>query len=142
MRRLVAELATARPDDVDAVLGALETAQRRRVEGLLAEYVGEVAAGGATATAIADPRPQIAGLSPWLAARLRDPPRSRRSPRTQPLSAWGAPREAGFVITLAAQAALRDCAATLSASKADTPRSGRRAWLPRWAQGLAGGGQG
>jgi len=76
LRRLVAELAGASNEDLQEILSALEPGERRSVEDYLASYVG---AGGSTPPSIETSRPpldlsKITGLSPWLAARLRDTP--------------------------------------------------------------------
>lgn len=93
LRRMVAELAATTPDDVAAILAELDLPQRRRVEALLADYLGEPAE-----AAPAPPPPSVhkaAGLSPWLAARIE-----------------GAPDET-IRMTPAARDALRACAAGL-----------------------------
>lgn len=64
LRRLVAEIAHVRPDDLHSILDSLDAGQRRTVEGLLERYRGET---------IAEPAPlpgALAGLSPWLSSRL------------------------------------------------------------------------
>lgn len=62
LRRLVAELATTRSSDIEAVLDILDEAGRARVRSLLAELAG-TSPEASVAT-------EIEGLSPWLAERL------------------------------------------------------------------------
>lgn len=70
LRKLVADLADRPKADILAVLGDLGSAERGRVERLMAEFRGEPV--GSTARAA---RPvavaNVEGLSPWLAERLR-----------------------------------------------------------------------
>jgi len=78
LRRLVARLAAAEPDDVQQVLDALEPAQQAEVRALLEAYVASPAPdiGPAPSPAPApEPAPvadvsHLAGLSPWLAGRV------------------------------------------------------------------------
>lgn len=86
LRRLVARLASADPDDIEDVLGELGETHRERVRGLLAEFLGEGAApesvvppgrvdGARPQQGPADgpsrePAPSLLGLSPWLASRI------------------------------------------------------------------------
>ncbi|PVM84416.1 hypothetical protein DDF62_22025 [Caulobacter radicis] len=92
LRKLVAELAQATPEDVLGVLDQLPPAHRDEVSALLAAYDGAPAQGV---------RPQAvepavsAGLSPWLAARAR-----------------GAGGDLAFSMTPTATAALRECVPT------------------------------
>lgn len=74
LRRIVADLAQAPIEDVEAVLEELEPRQRERVHTLLLEYHGEITpplpkreAPAAKAVAVVS---AIPGLSPWLAVRL------------------------------------------------------------------------
>ncbi|HEY9219062.1 MAG TPA: hypothetical protein VIO94_13500 [Phenylobacterium sp.] len=75
MRRLVSELAQARPEDIEDVLGDLAQWQASRVRGLIAEYVG-LSTQKAPSSAVTPPmghgRPALdtSGLSPWLQARV------------------------------------------------------------------------
>jgi hypothetical protein len=77
LRRLVARLATAEPDDVAQVLDALAPAQRSEVRALLDAYAAPTAAAFEAPPAPPDPPPpprdtsHLAGLSPWLAARAQ-----------------------------------------------------------------------
>jgi len=76
LRRLVAKLATAEPDDVDMVLESLDPAQRREVRALLDAYA-PAQLQIAPPPALQPPAPapvaadisHLAGLSPWLAER-------------------------------------------------------------------------
>jgi hypothetical protein len=75
LRRLVAELARAHPDDVAAVLAELEPTPRERVQALIGAYLGQAPPEQVVETL----EPQAAeaadalglGLSPWLARRVR-----------------------------------------------------------------------
>jgi hypothetical protein len=74
LRRLVADLASLAPDDVEAILGELEPGQRARTQALLAHYIG--ASPTLAAPSVDDDAHRLAatpGLSPWLAARLLPP---------------------------------------------------------------------
>ncbi|WP_133244755.1 hypothetical protein [Caulobacter radicis] len=108
LRKLVAELAQAAPEDVLGVLDQLPPAHRDEVSALLAAY------DGAPVQAV---RPQIvepaasAGLSPWLAARAR--------------SVGG---DLAFSMTPTATAALRECVPTPGVqplARASAPTPGR-----------------
>ena len=112
LRRLVARLAAATPEDVEAILGALEPEQRRSVVSLLEAYAG----GEAPKPKPRRPRPppaegppRIPGLSPWLAVRLRqgqgDSPKGPRRVLGNP--------GALAAMTPAALQALRTCAAKI-----------------------------
>src|SRR5262245_50664998 len=67
LRRAVAGLVRLHPDDVEAILGALDAAERARVDALVAGFAGRAPA--------AEP-PQAApewaheSVAPWLLARL------------------------------------------------------------------------
>ena len=77
LRRLVARLAAAEPDDVQQVLDALEPAQQAEVRGLLEAYAAPASAALAPSpspAATPEPRPvadvsHLVGLSTWLAQR-------------------------------------------------------------------------
>jgi len=69
LRRVVAELAGATPEDIQAVLSGLEESQRERVEALLAVFNEETGAPPSPAAPEADAT-TLARLSPWLRARL------------------------------------------------------------------------
>ena len=68
LRRLVADLARARPADIEAVLDTLADDHRASVERLLAEFRGEKIV--PLAAVVSDPAPIIEGLAPWRLARL------------------------------------------------------------------------
>ena len=115
LRRLVAQLAAAAPDDIEAVLAELDDDQRARIHELLKSYEGQ----GASP---ASPRPSTTtlsteGLSGWLALRVRD---------------LGSASHGG--LTAAAAQALREVAGAAS-FKRDAPSSAPRSWLSRLAPG-------
>jgi hypothetical protein len=103
LRRLVADLAQAAPDDVQGVLDHLDATHRDEIRALLAAYDGEPAeakqAPRAEATA-------LVGLSPWLEARARS-----------------AGDDPAFAMTPAASAALRACIPGLGEAARATPSS-------------------
>jgi hypothetical protein len=125
LRRLVAELATAAPEDLDSILEGLEAPQRRTVTGLLAAYAGAAEAPekprAPPQPAATPPPPRTAGLSPWLALRLRQGPRAAAAadPAGTWLGASAARRAPGRIVarTPAALRALRACAASLEAQR-------------------------
>ena len=96
LRRLVADLAKARAEDVEAVLAELDAGQRRRVLDMLGAYTGsqEKAQGFAEAS----PGLMIEGLSSGLGERLAQAAR--------PAGSTGSP----FELTPAAAEALRSSA--------------------------------
>lgn len=103
LRRLVADLAQAAPDDVQGVLDHLDATHRDQVRALLAAYDGEpVETEHAPRAEAAAPL----GLSLWLEARAR--------------SAGGDP---AFAMTPAASAALRACIPGLGEAARATPSS-------------------
>jgi len=79
---MIAGLAERGPDDVAAVLGALEPRQAERARALLADYLRPAEPGPGSAlgqtrpapTAASrpalTPEPDLEGVSPWLAARI------------------------------------------------------------------------
>lgn len=118
LRRLVADLANARGDDIAAVLAKLDAQQRRTIETLLAEYRGAVVSVPVQPTAPAPPRPEadaFDGVSSWLAARVSDRPASAAPLRLGP-DAGGPSLE--HAMTASALAALRAAAATVRPSPA------------------------
>lgn len=72
LRRLVADLASSDPQDVDEVLSALDAPEAARVRALLADYVGVAVAPGVRQAPppLADLGPSLEGLSDWLTLRL------------------------------------------------------------------------
>lgn len=104
LRTIVVQLASLRQDDVEAILDALDTGERRQVEMLLAEYAGkgEAFPGGNSVRA----RLEATGLSPWLADRLER-----------------ADEYCSGAMTPAAIAALQDCARDLFAPVGDATSS-------------------
>ena len=73
LRRLVAEIARARPEDVEGVLGRLAEDQRARVRELLAAFVGREVEPAKSASPVPPRRPPPAcppGLSGWLRERV------------------------------------------------------------------------
>ena len=71
LRRLVAELATTTPEDVQAILEGLDKPQREEVRALLAAYLGEPSTPMKAPEPAAIPTSKLVGLSPWLAAPKR-----------------------------------------------------------------------
>lgn len=96
LKRAVAGLARLHPDDVEAILGALDPAEKARVDSLVAGFAGVAAVENLPET---QPLWAYESVSPWLLARID--PDDRRSAR--------AGRE--FVlITDASREALREAA--------------------------------
>lgn len=125
LRRLVAEVATADPEDIRGILADLDAGNRQKVQALLADYLGGLADRDQPA---AGPHggfeiPEIDGISPWLAVRLG---RSSHSPGS-PEDSTGAP---AFDMTPAAWRALQACAAALPPDGRPPHRAvGPRGWL-------------
>jgi hypothetical protein len=126
VRRLVADLAATRPEDIEAILDELDDGQRSRVRTLLGEYLGAHQA-PAAGMPVERPRPVvIEGLSPWLAARLeRAQPAGVAPPRRRP----GRPRDQfgrdmglTFDMTPGALETLHACAAAIHARR-PTPQA-------------------
>lgn len=124
LRRLVAEVAGAAPEDLQAILDELEPAQRERVLQLLRGYAGAPDAGAMTAGS-ATLRRVVDGASPWLAARLeaagapaRTAPRRPGGPGSPPLTT----AVVDFAMTPHALEALRR-AATALPQLSDAPSS-------------------
>lgn len=67
LRRMLADLARLHPDDVEAILGALEPAERKQVDRLIAGLDG-----GPAGRAAPSDRPawSYEGVSPWLLERI------------------------------------------------------------------------
>lgn len=131
LRRLVADLAGATPEDIQAVLSGLEESQRERVEALLAEYGGERP--GRPAPAAGALSPVLQGLSPWLADRLARAALASADRRDE-ARIW-ATRDLGFSMTPTALSALHK--ATLSL-RAETPSTGQAAAGGGWFARLRG----
>lgn len=114
LRRLVAELATVAPDDVQAILAGLEESQRETVEALLASYQGEPEVVVTPPVWTSPASSKIEGLSPWLETRLNGP-------------------DMEFAMTPAARQALNACAADLQpeAPVETPPLAKARPWLDR-----------
>ncbi|MDB5438799.1 MAG: hypothetical protein JWM33_1226 [Caulobacteraceae bacterium] len=71
LRRMVSELASCRPEDIEMILDGLALPQRARVAALLTECIN----GGLPGSPVPKPQPKdrlsnLAGLSPWLTVRL------------------------------------------------------------------------
>jgi hypothetical protein len=119
LRRTVAELATAAPDDVEAVLAGLDLPQRRQVQALLADYLGhppEILV-APTPVPAATSVSKVEGLSPWLAARVE-----------------GDQQGEGFSMTPVAVETLRACAAALEPEavvEAPVPAVSEQGWLAK-----------
>ena len=113
LRRLVAELATVAPEDIETVLDDLDPPQRRQFQALMAEYLGQpVAAPLAPEVAPVAGPSAPPGLSPWLAARIDEPE--------------------SFAMAPAARTALRACAASLEPEEAPgSPPREPVNWLDR-----------
>lgn len=122
LRRLLAELATTSADDLGAILAGLDPSQRQTVTALLATYDGAsdepVRVRAATLTAESPPR--VTGLSPWLAARLKQSAQS--GSETDEADRFARP---GPAITPAALAALRASATALQRRPVSLARVGQ-----------------
>lgn len=113
LKRAVADLARLHPDDVEAILGALDPPEKARIERLVAGFPG----GPAPASAPPEEAPWIyEGVSPWLLDRI------------DPDAKAGARAARDFVLmTPASGEALRAAAAPFRARSAG--RDGRGATL-------------
>lgn len=67
LKRAVADLARLHPDDVEAILGALDPAEKVRIERLVAGFSGEPAAESAPPE---EPVWIYEGVAPWLLDRI------------------------------------------------------------------------
>jgi hypothetical protein len=113
LRRLVADLARAPAEDIEAVLADLEPVHRARVQALIVDYLGGSPKPTAQPAALRGrDYSKVAGLSPWLAERLGAAEPARRSGLLHRKAAAEAP-SAAFAMTPAAQQALRQCAAAV-----------------------------
>lgn len=86
LRRLIADIATGTPEDLDEILGGFDQLQAARIRQLVAEYLGdapkEKSKPPETPVAVDPPAPEpeappspppwIDGVSPWMALRLQD----------------------------------------------------------------------
>jgi hypothetical protein len=117
LRRLVAKLSMALPEDVDAVLDQLDPQQQAALRALLADLSGEpidqaVSSAGRAERQIAIP----SGISPWLSARLED-----RAHRFEADAAGDAElvarAPADFAMTDTAREALRSVAGGLARTR-------------------------
>jgi hypothetical protein len=119
LRNLVAELSTASPGDIDAIISGLDGAQKSRIQALLSELQGErVAADEAGADS------GVSSLSPWLAERV----------------SVKAHQAVEFKMTASALKALRTSAAAVQAdvSKSNPPEVVARRSPPKRSRGLFG----
>ncbi|KSB91864.1 hypothetical protein AS593_07515 [Caulobacter vibrioides] len=114
LRRLVADLATASPEDIHAVLSALPGPQREQAEALFTEYLGGTA-----------PRVEADGalvVSDWLLARVH------RAADAPSLRGYG---DLSFGMTAHALAALNEEAERLGGVAAPSPARPKAGWLSR-----------
>lgn len=129
LRRQVAELARARPEDVEEILGELDHDHRLRVETLLAEYLGldtgrPIAAAGSPSAPV--PRE---GLSPWIAERLGPRPHDDGRFRMTPAA----------LEALAAVAVAKGGGGSAGTILARPPGpTSPRSWLRQWGRALSG----
>lgn len=148
LKRLVADLAAQRAEDVEAVLDQLDARQREKVQAMLASYLGPI-------EPPVDPEPvnvrrtidyaKIDGLSPWLAARLHRSQSAGETPRKAswlPRRADPYERDAGRIsMTTAALAELHDCAERQFAAQwpeLTAPRPWAQALVTRIRDALGG----
>lgn len=107
LRRLVSEIATLPPDDLEAILAEFDPGSRRRLSDLVAEYLDAPAAHGS-------PRPD---LSAWLQRRLD--------------AALSSSAADGFALTAAAHEALRASAVQLPPPPPSARSGGPGIWWCR-----------
>lgn len=113
LRRLVAELARATDEDIEAVLRGLDSHQRVKVAALLARYFGRPALEAPLPDASnSDEIAELAGLSDWLIARL-DRHQGGEIPAGRAKGAQAKNSAVSFAITPAAMDALQAAAAAL-----------------------------
>lgn len=142
LRRLVADLAGATPEDIQAVLSGLEESQRERVEGLLAEFAGDEPPRPVRAAAPRGPArrdgPSLDGLSPWLLDRLARAGLTAAD-AAESLRIWTA-HDLGFGMTPTATDALRKAALELRAEQGARrgDEAGRPGWLSRLLTAVGG----
>lgn len=125
LKRAVADLARLHPDDVEAILGALEPHEKARIDRLVAGFSGPAAAGASEPEQ--EPVWTYDGVSPWLLDRIDPDARSGRAGRD-------------FVLmTPASGEALRAAAAPFRTQGG--PQSGRGATLVARAMAFLAGGR-
>ena len=126
LRRLVADLALAPREDIDAVLDELEPRHRQAVQSLVAELLGSDADAVAREDEGAAAAARRLGLSPWLASLVTDGvAQPERSGHAMP----GVGRSlADFTPTPTALAALRACVAELEPVPAQAMESRPQGW--------------
>jgi len=122
LRRLVARLAEAAPEDVEAILDGLDENHRGRARTLLRDYLGAPPApegGGQSAPAVAE----LPGLSPWLSARLAQSAGAIAAPAgsVAPAELGPGPGPTSFTMTRQGLAALQTAAAALHATLPPPP---------------------
>ena len=128
LRRLVAELAMLGDEDVEDILGQLNSSQRDAVESMLAELRGPYVQSDPT-----PPRIDLAGLSPWLSVRLGGPPARRGLfGRDRKIDAYGRAAQTDFRMTPPALDALKSCALAVQG-----PAATSQASAPRRLEGMA-----
>lgn len=128
LRRLVAKLADARPEDVQDILASLDVRSRRIVQELLETYTGRTSLANPEA---AEPPPSFDGLSPWLTQRIRN------ENATSTLFDTGAANGGRADMTVGAAAALRACAQNLTISATiRRPLPRQETWLDRLSEFL------
>jgi len=127
LRKLAARLGAVRGEDAEAVLAALEPAQRRRVAALIAGEPAAKAPPPAPAKAPAQAR-DLSGLSPWLAVRVAAAlgPAVEKDQRSRPAPSAVWRRGTAFSMTPAALDALRLAAEALPAVEPAPRRPTRR----------------
>jgi hypothetical protein len=109
---LVADLARAPAEDIEAVLADLEPAHRARVQALIVDYLGGTPKPARPVTTPRRNYAKVAGLSPWLVERLDGgEPAGRLGGLRRKTS--GQPQGGAFAMTPTALDALRRCAAAV-----------------------------
>ena len=125
LKRAVGDLARLHPDDVEAILGALEPHEKARIDRLVAGFSGTAAA--AAGEPEQEPVWTYDGVSPWLLDRIDPDARSSRAGRD-------------FVLmTPASGEALRAAAAPFRTQSGS--QSGRGATLVARAMAFLAGGR-
>lgn len=131
LRKLVADIGRAHPDDIAAILARLDPEHQSRARALFATFVGRefatsdgAAPGPGPAPDATKPEAWPAGLSAWLLVRLRQPQTDSASSRPRDST-----RRDGM--TPMALAALRESARALPALRT-APAAPPRKRVPRW----------